>query len=234
VTDKYTIIAAEKANYAVRSMCRWLEVSTSGFYDWASRPPSATRLRNARLAVLVKAAFDASRGTYGARRVHAELTRNGEQLGVKLVALMAGQGLAACQPRPYKRTTVASCASAAAPDLVGRDFTAAAPGVKLVGDITYVRTWAGWLYLATVIDCFSRRVVGWSMPDHMRTSLISDALTMAAGNITLQPECVFHSDRGSQYTAAESRRILAVHRSKRRSGEPGFALTGQRHTPVGV
>ncbi|MGH7485684.1 MAG: IS3 family transposase, partial [bacterium] len=96
------------------------------------------------------------------------------------------------------------------PDLVGRDFTAATPGTKLVGDITYIRTWTGWLYLATVIDCYSRKVIGWSMGQSMRTQLIIDAISMAATNVELAEKCIFHSDRGSQYTSTEFHKHLAT------------------------
>jgi putative transposase len=109
-------------------------------------------------------------------------------------------GLVACQPRPWRTTTVQGGEQTITLDLVGRDFTAEAPGCKLVGDITYIRTWAGWLYLATVIDCFNKEVIGYAMADHMRTSLVSDALGMAARNHSLAAECIFHSDRGTEYT----------------------------------
>jgi putative transposase len=116
--------------------------------------------------------------------------RAGEQASPELVrALMVSADLVACQPRPFRTTTTADPAAAA--DHLGRDFTAEAPGVKLVGDITYIPTWEGWLYLGTVIDCFSKRVVGWSMADHMRTSLVCDAIDMAAGNIELAEAVYF-------------------------------------------
>jgi transposase InsO family protein len=129
--------------------------------------------------------------------------------GPELVrALMREMGLVPCQPRPWRITAAADEAAPLTADLMGRDFTAEAPGRKLVGDITYIHTWAGFLYLATVIDCHTKAVVGWSMTDHMKTSLISDAIDMAAGNITLTDGCVFHSDRGSQYTSQEFRKKL--------------------------
>jgi len=117
-------------------------------------------------------------------------------------------GLVACQPRPYKTTTIADQQPAPIPDLVRRDFTADTPGSKLVGDITYIATWQGWLYLATVIDCFNREVIGYAMADHMRTSLVTDAVSMAARNHILVSGCVFHSDRGTQYTSAEFSAVL--------------------------
>jgi putative transposase len=107
------------------------------------------------------------------------------------------------QPKPYKRTTIQGEGDPAVADLVARDFTAQRLGAKLVGDITYVPTWQGWLYLATVIDCFNKEVIGWSMASHMRTELVTDALAKAARNHELEAGCIMHSDRGAQYTSAE-------------------------------
>jgi putative transposase len=211
VTEKFSFIAAEKADpaspYPVTKMCHWLHVSTSGFYDSESAAQTCRARRRALVALHVRAAFEAGRGTYGVRRVHRVLTRSHDpevaSCSTKLVrSIMAELSLKACQPRAYKTTTEPDPDAPTAPaDLVGRDFAADQPGVKLVGDITYIRTWAGWLYLATVIDCCTREVVGWSMATHMRTSLICDAITMAAGRGDLQPGAIFHSDRGSQYTS---------------------------------
>ncbi len=222
MTDKCELIDAEKANYPIGKMCGWLAVSRAGFYAWRGRGPSPAARRRTRLTSLVQAAFDASRGTYCARRVAEVLRRSGETVSVRLVAeLMAERGLQACQPRPFRLTTVADAAAAARPDLVGRDFTATEVGTKLVGDITYVRTWAGWLYLATVIDCATRKVIGWSMADHMRASLVVDAVTMAAGRVPLAEGAVFHSDRGSQYTSAEFTTALREHRMRASVGRTG-------------
>jgi transposase InsO family protein len=215
VTDKYELIddvAAGEEGFPISKMCAWIGVSASGFYDWRSRPETPTAARRRRLESLVAAAFEAGRGSYGYRRVHAQLARWGERVSPELVrALMRQLGLMACQPRPYKVTTRADAAAAATPDLVGRDFTAEVPGTRLVGDITYIRTWEGWLYLATVLDCHSKRVVGWSMAEHLRTDLICDAITMAATNVEFASGAVFHSDRGSQYTSEQFRVHLAAH-----------------------
>ncbi len=136
--------------------------------------------------------------------------------------MLAELGLKACQPRAYKRTTIRDQdADPAIPDLLGRDFSAPAPGVKLVGDITYIRTWQGWLYLATVIDCHTKAVIGWSMAEHMRTDLIADALTMATGNYRLAPGAVFHSDRGTQYTSAQFAALLKEHDMQASMGRTG-------------
>jgi hypothetical protein len=149
------------------------------------------------------ALFDASHGSYRYRRLHQALLRGGEPVGPELVrALMRELGLVACQPRPWRTTTLRDDEHSNASDLVGRDFTADAPGSKL-SDITYIRTWAGWLHLATVIDCFNREVIGYAMADHMRTSLVADAVEMATRNYVLAADCIFHSDRGTQYTLTQ-------------------------------
>lgn len=183
----------------VTRMCVWLRVSTSGFYHWLSRPASATAARREALTGRVKHFFTASDGTYGYRRVHADLADEGTDCSPELVRqIMRAEGLVACQPRPFRVTTDADAEAAAdMPDLVERDFTADRPGVKFVGDITYVHTWQGFVYLATVIDCYSKKVVGWSIADHMRTELVETALRNAAATTTIEPLAIFHSDRGS-------------------------------------
>ncbi|MFF4136581.1 IS3 family transposase [Streptomyces mirabilis] len=199
MTEKYEFIDGEAGNFPVQQMCTWAGVSTSGFYHWRSRPLSATAKRRAELRAVILQVFSDSQETYGYRRVHAALQRMNVQAGAELVrALMRELGLVPCQPRPWRATTIADDRAPATPDLLARDFTADAPGRKLVSDITYVHTWAGFLYLATVIDFHTKAVVGWAMADHMKTSLISDALDMAARNIDLAEGCIFHSDRGSQ------------------------------------
>jgi transposase InsO family protein len=211
MSEKYELIAAEKADptspYPVVKMCGWLRVSTSGFYDHLDAVETARQRRRAKIISHVRAAHAAGRGAYGLRRVHAVLARSHDpevaSVSLKLVRAVMGElGLAGCQPRAYKTTTQPNPEATGQPaDLLGRDFTAETPGTKLVGDITYIRTWAGWLYLATVIDCHTRQVIGWSMATHMKTSLICDALSMAAGRGGLQPGAIFHSDRGSQYAS---------------------------------
>lgn len=195
---KFAFIDGEKDTYPIMKMCAWLGVSTSGYYEWRDRPPSPAAQRRARLAAIITAIFHANHTTYGYRRIHAVLARSGEHVSDELVReLMRELGLVACQPRPWRPTTTDPDAQHRIPDLVDRDFTAAEPGTKLVGDITYISTGEGWLYLATVIDCYSKMVIGWSMADHYKTSLIAAALDSAAGTIDLQPGCIFHSDRGS-------------------------------------
>jgi putative transposase len=194
--------------YPVEFMCKRLDVSKSGYYDWRRRPESATAQRREELKLLIKKAFDMSDSTYGHRRVHAQLARWGSAVGLELVRqLMRVLGLVPCQPRP-KRWSLTEGAAGALPDLVGRDFTAAAPGEKLVGDITYISTGEGWLYLATVLDCCTKEVIGYAMDDHYRTPLISRAIRNAARNRELVNGAIFHSDRGSNYMSAEFAGVL--------------------------
>ena len=162
-----------------------------------ARPPeSATSQRRERLKELVKAIFDDSDETYGHRRVHAALARQGQHCSVELVrGLMRELELVPCQPRPWRRSlTDADPAAGPIPDLVSRDFTADTPGEKMVGDVTYISTWEGWVYLATVIDCYSKAVIGWAMGDNYKTPLIEAAIEMAARNHDLKPGAIFHSD----------------------------------------
>ncbi|RKT73321.1 transposase InsO family protein [Saccharothrix variisporea] len=223
MTAKYAFIASEEGNHSVASMCRWSKVSRSGYYAWRDREPSATARRREALEAGIRSCFEYSDGTYGYRRVHAELARRGTVADPGTVrTIMRGLGLVACQPRPWRPVTTVAGDTAALPDLVRRDFTADAPAAKLVGDITYIRTWEGWLYLATVLDCHSKKVVGYAMADHLRTELVTDALRMAARNLPFRRgETIFHSDRGTQYLSAEFAALadeLGVRRSVGRTG----------------
>jgi transposase InsO family protein len=217
VTDKYEFIDAEydaataagTTAPAIMQMCRWIDVSKSGYYEWRSRPQSPAAQRRELLKIKIKALFEANDETYGYRRIHAALVRGGEQASDELVRqLMRELGLVPCQPRPRRSLTAQDAAAGPIPDLVNRDFTADQPGGKMVGDITYIETWEGWLYLATVIDCATRKLVGWAMDDNYKTPLISDAIKMAARNLDLPEGALFHSDRGSNYTSAEFARVL--------------------------
>ena len=192
----------EQAAHDIATMCRVLGVSPSGYYAWRYRPPSARARTDQALLEQIRAIHTQSRQTYGAPRVHAELRDVGVRCGRKRVArLMRQTGLEGAHRRRTTRTTVQDPSTAPAPDLVARTFVADRPDRLWVADITYVRTWAGWLYLAVVLDAFSRRVVGWSMADHLRTDLVLDALNMAVWNRRPEPGLVHHSDRGCQYTS---------------------------------
>ena len=203
MSAKYAFIRSEEGNYPVRTMCTWARVSRAGYYGWKDREPSATARWRAELGDVIEYLFADSDGTYGYRRIHAALARAGRHCDPQTVrAVMAERDLVACQPRRRGPITTIASDAGDLPDLLGRDFTADAPGCKLVGDITYIPTWQGWVYLATVLDCYSKKVVGYAMADHMRTELVTDALAMAAKNGHIRPGVtVFHSDRGTQYTS---------------------------------
>lgn len=204
-------------------MCRWAGVSRSGYYAWRRRGLSEQEKRRDELAVLIRYFFDQSHQTYGYRRIHAILVRNGIEAGSELVRkIMLQEGLVACQPRPRARTTIPAQDAAVRPDLVQRDFTAHAPGHKWVGDITYIPTWQGHAYLATVMDCYSRRIIGYAIASHMRTSLITQALDMATRNCPPEPgHTILHSDKGSQYTSEEYAQAMAQHGIRPSLGRTG-------------
>ena len=216
MTEKFEFIDAERAAAAqavglptVLRMCALLEVSKSGYYEWRHRPESVTQQRRELLADKIAALFQAFNATYGYRRIHAELLRAGEQVGPELVRkLMREMGLITVQPRPFRTTTEPDPSAPDTVDLVKRDFTASRPGTKVVGDITYIRTWQGWLYLAVLTDCATREVIGYAMAEHMRTELVCDAVAMAMRNGRLEADCIMHSDRGTQYTSTEYREKL--------------------------
>ena len=203
-------------------MCALMKVARSTFYAWSNRAETPTQARRRALAAEVAKEFDASRQTSGCRRIAAALNRRGIAASVGLVAdLMRELGLAAVQPRAYERTTLPGTAPTPAPDLIDRDFTAAAPGQRLVGDITYLRTGEGWLYLATVIDLATRMVVGWQLATHLRTTLVIDALQMAIDSGHVDRDAIFHSDRGTQYTSADFDAFTARHSIRRSLGRTG-------------
>jgi putative transposase len=231
VSARYEFIDAERdtttelgeRKYTITKMCEWLEVSTSGYYEWRDRPESATAQRHAYLSLMVKKAFEMSDETYGYRRIHAQLARWGETCTPELVRLLMRElDLVPCQPRPWRHSlTEGDPTAGPIPDLLERDFTADRPGEKLVGDITYIPTWEGWVYLATVIDCYSKKVIGWAMDDNYKTPLIEAAIRMAARNCDLPPGAIFHSDRGSNYTSQQFGRTLeslGIRRSVGRTG----------------
>lgn len=205
----YSFIAEEQATndngWSIAEMCRTLVVSRSGFYDWQNRPLSLRAATDAMLAVEIEAIWECSDRTYGTPRIHRWLRKQGFEVGRKRVArIMAINGWEGETGRRKIRTTVVDRGATAASDLVGRNFNPTEPDHTWCGDITYLRTGEGWLFLATVIDLFSRRVIGWSVAPHMRTELVANALTMAVatrgGNVD---GVVFHTDRGSQYTSEQ-------------------------------
>jgi putative transposase len=233
VSDKFEFIDAEYAAHtsmnttkapSISKMCAWVEVSRSGYYEWRDRPASATDRRREDLKLIITTSFDDSDGTYGHRRVHADLADWGVPCGPELVrTLMRELGLEPCQPRPWRRClTEADGQAGPIPDLVNRDFTADAPGQKMVGDITYIPTWEGWIYLATVIDCHTKAVIGWAMADNYKTPLIEAAIEMAARNHRLAVDAIFHSDRGSNYTSTQFAKTLKKHKLRQSVGRTGI------------
>jgi len=199
----FKFIAAKKAEHSIKTMCRVLQVSRSGYYAWAGREPSPRAREDERLTVRIRELFRLRREVYGSPRIWADLVcDDGEQIARKRVErLMRQAGLAALITRKYKATTIRVPGVRVAEDLLDRDFAAGAPNRCWVADITYLRTWEGWLYLVAVQDLYSRRIVGWSMADHMRTELVSDALQMALAHRRPQPGLIWHSDQGSQFVS---------------------------------
>ena len=208
----YAFIRGHVATFPIRIMCEVLGVSRSGYYAWAGRPESARAAADRDLAAQIRVAHEASRGRYGSPRVHAELRAQGRRVGRKRVArLMRGMGLSARRRRRFRRTTDSAHAFPVAPNLLGRDFTASAPGRVWLADLTHIRTAEGWLYLAVVLDLFSRRAIGWAMADHLGHELALAALDMAIARERPEPGLVHHSDRGVQFAAHEYRRRLRRH-----------------------
>ena len=195
----FRFIATRKADHSVKTLCRVLGVSRSGFHAWERRAPSDRELADAWLGEQIRAIHDQSRQTYGARRVHAALRHRGVRVGRKRVErLMRTLRLSGLVPKRYRRTTIRVPGVRVADDLVERDFNPSGPNQLWVADIKYVRSWQGWLYLAAVVDCYSRRVVGWSMRTDLEAELVVDALEMAVARRRPATGLVHHSDQGSQ------------------------------------
>jgi len=208
----FDFIDAEKANFPVEVLCAVFDVTRAGYYAYSRRPASAREQRDATLGEKIADIHARSRRTYGSPRVHDELRESGERVSRKrVIKLMKDRDLKAKRRRRFRVTTDSKHASPIAPNVIARDFTASAPNKAWVGDITYIWTREGWLYLAVLLDLFSRRVVGWSMSDQMPTELPLAALTMALGSRRPPRGLVHHSDRGCQYASADYRRALEQH-----------------------
>jgi putative transposase len=221
---KFAAIAswADGDEYPVAFMCQELGVSRSGYYAWRGAPCSARDRVDEVLSALIVTIYAKARGNPGVRRVRAGLAAIGHRVSHKRVhRLMRAADLQGRHPKAWKRTTVPGQQPVPAPDLVGRAFSAAQPNTTWCGDITYVKTWQGWAYLATVIDLHSRRLVGWAIADHMRTSLVTDALDMAITNRRPVGGVIFHSDRGTQYTSHEFDTYCATNGIRRSLGRTG-------------
>jgi putative transposase len=216
-------VSENRAVFPVAAMCRILGVSPSGFYAWAKRAPSGRAQADARLIERIGAIHVTSHGTYGAPRIHAELAAQGIRVGCKRVArLMRHASLEGVSRRRFVTTTVRD-GGRRAPDLIERDFSVDAPNILWLADITYVPTWAGFLYLAIVLDAFSRRIVGWSMGTSLRTQLVLDALEMALRK-RRPGQVIHHSDQGSQYTS-----IAFGQRCKKAGVRPSMGSVGDAY-----
>ena len=209
---RFEFIDAEKRSYPVLLLCRVLQVSSSGCYAWKSREPSERAQEDARLQPKVRAIFEQSGHTYGSPRIHADLVEDGEFVSKKRVArLMVEDGLRAVTLRRFRRTTNSDHDDPVAENLLDRQFGPEAPNRAWVGDITSIWTGEGWLYLATMMDLYSRRIVGWCADDHMEASLVTRALEMAIGRRVPDLDLLCHSDRGSQYTGVDYQDLLDEH-----------------------
>jgi putative transposase len=203
------MIQRHERRYAVALMCRVLTVSRSGYYGWRGRPPSDRAQANVRLAVDVRRVYTEHKGRTGAPRITKHLREEGQVVGKNRVAsVMQAERLRAKAARKYKATTNSNHNLPVAPNLLEQDFTAAAPNCKWVSDITYIATDEGWLYLAVVLDLYSRLVVGWAMSERMTAQLVCDALRMALWRRKMPTGVIVHSDRGSQYCSADHQRLL--------------------------
>jgi transposase InsO family protein len=209
---KFAFIEQHHLVHPVRVMCAALDVSPSGYYRWRQRPVSERERENRRLGVEIRAAFRASRETYGRPRMHREHRGRGIRCGqARIGRLMRRHGLRAKKARRFRQTTRAVASHAKAPNVLNRVFTAAAPNRAWVGDITYVWTEEGWLYLAVVLDLYSRRVVGWATSTRLTEALARAALQRALSERHLGKDLIHHSDRGSQYTSTSYQRLLRRH-----------------------
>jgi len=219
--SRYRFIAEEKAHHSVALLCRVLHVAKSAFYAWQRQQVSARARADDHLINEITVIYDDSRCTYGAPRVHAELRRRGKHVGRKRVArLMRKAGLVGRCPRRFRRTTLPD-PTADVQDLVQRQFRPTAPNQVWCADISYIRTWEGWLYLAVILDAYSRKIVGWALADHLRTELATTALQKALTSRRPPAGLVCHSDRGSQYTSSTYGEILDRHGARQSIGRPG-------------
>jgi putative transposase len=203
------VIEAEKASFPIELMCEVLKISRSAWYAWKNRPESIRKQSDRLILEKIRKVYKDSRGTYGSPRITTDLNELGENINRKRVArLMRENGIVGSPEPKWRVTTESNHDMPVAPNLLSRNFTADAPDKVWVGDITYIWTYRGWSYLATVIDLFSRRIVGWALEDNMRSELVEKALKMAIRQRNVEPGLVFHSDRGSQYAGKDYQRLL--------------------------
>lgn len=222
---RYAWIKDHLDSFPLKTMCKVLQVSRSGFYAFKTRKPSAQAKRREKIAKAVKESHDASKGIYGNRRVHSDVT---EEYNIRccketIRLIMKHLGLRGKHKRAYVVTTDSNHDNPIAPNHLERDFTTTAPNQKWLGDITYISTQEGWLYLAVVLDCFSRKIVGWSMSRHIDADLVCKAMHMAIFNRCPEGQLIYHSDRGKQYASNAMRDILKecnITMSMSRKGDP--------------
>lgn len=209
---KYAWIKSHQNEFSVIAMCRFLKVSRSGYYDWLKRPKSNREMENERLTHRLKELFQEGRGIYGTRRLKKRFADLGDTLSRRRIGrLMKRAGLICQSKRKFKVTTDSKHHQPIAPNLLERRFNVDKPDQYYVGDITYIETRQGWLYLAVVIDLYSRHVVGWSMDQRMTAQLVNDALLMAIWKRKPAKGLIWHTDRGSQYASDNHRKILKQH-----------------------
>jgi putative transposase len=208
----YKFMAAHAGEFRIERMCRVLGVGRSGYYAWRSRPASQRARTNEALLVQIQAEYETSRETYGSPRIHASLQRQGVRCSRKRVARLMQLHQIRARTRKNRRpvTTQREAGAMPAPNLLNREFSASVPNQKWVSDITYIETAEGWLYLAAVLDLFSRRIVGWAMAEHMEASLVEAAWNMALVQRHPQTGLLHHSDQGRQYTSSIYQNALAT------------------------
>ena len=222
---KFPFIAAHRPHFRLRSLCRVLGVSRSGYYAWLARPAPRRAERNQALLVHIRAAYERGRRTYGAPRIHQALVQQGIAAGRHRIArLMRCEGIVACTERRFRWTATPRSELPAAPNRLQREFTAPAPNRRWVSDITSFPTGQGWLHLAIVLDLFSRRVVGWAVHAALTQALVREALAMALAERRPAPGLLFHSDRGGQYLAASVQELLDAHGIVASTNRPATCL----------
>jgi putative transposase len=222
---KFHFMAAHRQEFRLRSLCRVLGVSRSGYYAWQARPAPRREQRNEALLVHIRAAYERGRRAYGAPRVHQTLVQRGISCGRHRIArLMRREGIVACTERRFRWTATPRTELPAAPNRLHREFWAPAPNRRWISDITSLRTGQGWLHLAIVLDLFSRRIVGWAMHATLTQELAREALAMALADRHPGPGLLFHSDRGGQYLSASVQQLLDAHGLVASTNRPGCCL----------
>jgi transposase InsO family protein len=227
--SRFRFISEQRAEFGIKRLCRVLNVSRSGFYAWldGAARRAARAATDDQLLEQIRTIHRQTRGVYGSPRVCAELRAQGLVVNHKRIErMMRAAGVIGIHLRRQRKTTVADPTAVPAPDLLARDFTAERPDTRWVGDITYLRAGSSWLYLATVVDLYSRRLVGWSLADHLRAGLVCDALTAAVATRggTGVDGVVFHADHGTQYTSAVFAEVCATHKVVQSMGTIGDSL----------